>query len=71
MNPEKFHEFGELIPFKGRNLVENCQPTKNLLESLVHPFGESLAHLFFFGSLAHLFHLFFVAFFKEILKLFI
>ena len=46
-NLEKFHKFGELIPFKGRNFVEDYQPTKNLLESLAHPFGGSLAHLFF------------------------
>ena len=47
-NLEKFHEFGELIPSKSRNFVEDCQPTKNLLGSLAHPFGGSLAHLFFF-----------------------
>ena len=48
-----FNEFGELIPSKSRNFVEDCQPTKNLLGSLAHPFGGSLAHLLFFGSLAH------------------
>ena len=47
MNPEKFHEFDELIHSKGRNFVENCQPVKILLGSLAHPFGGSLAHLFF------------------------
>ena len=53
-NLEKFHEFDELIPSKSRNFVEDCQPTKNLLGSLAHPFGGSLAHLlFFFGSLVH------------------
>ena len=64
MNLEKFHEFGELIPSKSRNFVEDCQPTKNLLGSLTHPFGGSLAHLFFF-------YFFFVVLFKEILRLFI
>ena len=71
MNPEKFHEFGEIDFFQ----VEDCQPTKNLLGSLAHPFGGSLAHLFFWitthpfnGSLAHLFHfIFFMALLKEIL----
>ena len=58
MNLEKFHEFGELIPSKSQNFVEDCQPTKNLLGSLAHPFGGSLAHPFN-GSLAHPFHLFF------------
>ena len=47
-NLEKFHEFGELIPSKSQNFVEDYQPTKNLLGSLAHPFGGSLAHLFFF-----------------------
>ena len=47
-NLEKFHEFGELIPFKSQNFVEDCQPTKNLLGSLAHPVGGSLAHLLFF-----------------------
>ena len=71
----------KLIPSKGRNFVEDCQPTKNLLGSLAHPFGGSLAHLFFFGSLAHPFKWitspsfsfisFFVTIFKEILRLFI
>ena len=42
MNPEKFHDS------KGRNFVENCQPIKNLLGSLSHPFGGSLTHLFFY-----------------------
>ena len=46
-NLEKFHKFGELIPSKGQNFIENCQSTKNLLGSLAHPFGGSLAHLFF------------------------
>ena len=46
-NLKKFHEFDELIPSKSRNFVEDCQPTKNLLRSLAHPFGGSLAHLFF------------------------
>ena len=58
-NPKKFHEFGELIPSKGQNFIEDCQPTKNLLGSLAHPFGGSLEH-FFFGSLAHPFHLCFL-----------
>ena len=52
-NLEKFHEFGELIPSKSQNFVEDCQLTKNLLGSLAHPFDGSLAHLFFFWSLAH------------------
>ena len=47
-NSEKFHEFGELIPSKSQNFVEDCQSTKNLLESLAHPFSGSLAHLLFF-----------------------
>ena len=46
----------KLIPSKSRNFIEDCQPTKNLLGSLAHPFGRSLAHLFFFGSLAHPFN---------------
>ena len=45
---EKFHEFDELIPSKGRNFVEDCQPVKILLGSLAHPFGGSLVNLFFF-----------------------
>ena len=55
-NLEKFHEFGELIPSKSQNFIEDCQPIKNLLGSLTHPFGGSLVHLFFFGSLAHPFN---------------
>ena len=72
-NLEKFYEFDELILSKSWNFVEDCQPTKNLLGSLAHPFGGSLAHLFFFGSLAHpfngslahLFHFFLWPFLKK------
>ena len=49
-NLEKFHEFGELIPSKSRNFVEDCQPTKNLLGSLAHLLGGSLGHLFFLDN---------------------
>ena len=46
-NSKKFHEFGKSIPSKSQNFIEYCQPTKNLLGSLAHPCGGSLAHLFF------------------------